>query len=94
MGGRRFHRRVRAAGGLITVIYFSFYGKAFGRSQLGRIQGSAHILSVFASALGPVLLTWTKESTGSYDGFFFASVPVLLVLGFAGWWVSMPDASQ
>jgi len=80
-----------ASGGVITVIYFSFYGKAFGRSELGRIQGAAHILSVLASALGPVLLTWFKESTGSYDGFFFACVPVLFVLGLAGWWVPVPE---
>jgi predicted MFS family arabinose efflux permease len=83
-----------ASGGVITVIFFSFYGQAFGRSQLGRIQGAAHILSVFASAIGPVLLTWTKESTGRYDGFYYASVPVLLILGLMGWWVPMPGAAN
>ncbi len=83
-----------AAGGLITVIYFSFYGKAFGQGQLGRIQGAAHILSVFASAAGPVLLTWTKERTGSRDAFFYASVPVLVILGLVGWCVYVPGTAQ
>ncbi len=75
------------SGGLITVVFFAFYAQAFGRSQLGRIQGAAHILSVFASALGPVLLTWCKAETGSYDAFFLAVAPILVVLGLAGWWV-------
>lgn len=83
-----------ASGGLITVIYFSFYGKAYGRSELGRIQGAAHVLSVFASALGPVLLTWTRENTGSYDGFFYGGVPALVLLGLAGWWVHVPGRSE
>jgi hypothetical protein len=78
------------SGGLITVVFFAFYGQAFRRAQLGRIQGAAHILSVFASALGPVLLTWCKAETRSYDGFFLAIAPVLVLLGLAGWWVSVP----
>ena len=85
-----------ASGGLITVVFFAFYAQAFGRSQVGRIQGAAHILSVFASALGPVLLTWCKTDTGSYDAFFLAMAPLLVILGLAGWWVSLPkhaDAS-
>jgi len=82
------------SGGLITVVFFAFYGQAFGRSQLGRIQGAAHILSVFASALGPVLLTLCKAETGSYDIFFLVIAPILVILGLAGWWVSLPAASQ
>jgi hypothetical protein len=73
--------------GLITVVFFAFYGKAYGRAQLGRIQGTAHILSVFASALGPVLLTSCKAATGRYDLFFLTVAPVLVLLGLAGWWV-------
>jgi MFS family permease len=78
------------SGGLITVVYFSFYGKAFGRSSLGRIQAAAHICSVFASAIGPECLAWSKQTYGSYDPFFLASVPLLLLLAFAAWWVPLP----
>ncbi len=45
------------AGGMITVIFFAFYGRTYGRKNLGQIQGTAQVISVFASALGPVLLT-------------------------------------
>jgi MFS family permease len=79
-----------AAGGIITVVYFAFYGQAFGQRELGRIQGAAHVLSVFGSALGPILLAWTRQSYGVYDNFFVTSMPVLLVLGLAAWWVPMP----
>ena len=77
-----------AAGGIITVIFFAFYGQAFGRKHLGRIQGAAQIMSVLASALGPVLLTSCKEWTGSYDPLFTACAPVAAVLGVASWWVA------
>jgi hypothetical protein len=71
-------------------VFFAFYGQAFGRSQVGRIQGAAHILSVFASAIGPVVLTWCKRDTGGYDAFFLAMAPLLVILGLSGWWDSLP----
>src|SRR5690606_31491707 len=43
------------AAGFITVIFFSLWGQAYGRAHLGRIQGAAQMLSVFASAVGPLL---------------------------------------
>jgi MFS family permease len=73
------------AGGMITVVFFTFYGRAFGRMHLGLIQGAAHLLSVIASALGPVLLTWQHGQTGSYDGMFLALAPVIAILGIAAW---------
>jgi MFS family permease len=79
-----------ASGGIITVVYFAFYGRAFGQRELGRIQGAAHVLSVFASAIGPVLLTWTRDEFGSYDVFFEASAPIMIFLGMAAWWVPVP----
>jgi MFS family permease len=69
------------AGGLITVVHFTFYGQAFGRAHLGQIQGAAQVLSVFASALGPLLLTVCEEQTGSPDLMFFGAALAAVVLG-------------
>jgi sugar phosphate permease len=82
------------SGGLITVVYFTFYGRAFGRTHLGLIQGAAHLLSVVASALGPVLLTWCHGQTGSYDGMFLAMTPVAMAFGLAAWRVAVPDTAS
>ena len=38
------------AGGFVMVVFFSFWGRAYGRTHLGRIQGAAQILTVLASA--------------------------------------------
>ena len=73
------------AGGLITVIFFSFYAQAFGQAHLGRIQGAAQILSVLASAVGPIRLTLCKDWTGSYDPIFLAWAPITAILAVAAW---------
>ena len=44
------------AGGFVMVVFFSFWGRAYGRAHLGRIQGAAQALTVLASAVGPLLL--------------------------------------
>jgi len=54
------------AGGMITVIFFAVWGRTFGQLHLGRIQGTTQMLSVFASAIGPVLFAFSFERTGSY----------------------------
>jgi MFS family permease len=75
------------AGGLITVIFFTFYGRAYGRTHLGQIQGVAQVLSVFASALGPVLLTRCNALTGSYALMYHTSAVLAVVLGVWVWLV-------
>ena len=54
------------AGGMVTVLFFTVWAQLFGRSQLGKIQGVAQMLTVFASAVGPVILAEVKVRTGSY----------------------------
>ncbi len=41
------------AGGFVMVVFFSFWGRAYGRAHLGRIQGAAQMLTVLASARRP-----------------------------------------
>jgi hypothetical protein len=64
----------RVAGGFVIVIFFSFWAKTFGRAQLGRIQGTAQMMTVLASAIGPLLLAKCHAWTGSYASVFYSFV--------------------
>jgi MFS family permease len=81
------------AGGFVMVVFFSFWGKAYGRTHLGRIQGVAQALTVFASAIGPLLLAWCVETTGSYAAAFYALAAILALLGCAAIVVRVPAAA-
>jgi MFS family permease len=69
------------AGGFVMVVFFSFWGRAYGHAHLGRIQGAAQVMTVLASAVGPVLLARCVEVTGSYAAAFYALAAVVVVLG-------------
>jgi MFS family permease len=78
------------AGGFVMVVFFSFWGRAYGRAHLGRIQGAAQILTVLASAVGPLLLAQCVSWTGSYAAAFYALALVVAGLGVAAAFVRMP----
>jgi len=80
------------AGGFVIVIFFSFWSLAFGRAHLGRIQGAAQALTVFASAVGPLLLAEGVAHTGSYAAMFYVLTVVVLILAVTAWLVHMPRA--
>jgi MFS family permease len=82
------------AGGFVMVVFFSFWGRAYGRTHLGRIQGVAQALTVFASAIGPLLLAWCAETTGSYGGAFYALAATLASLALAAMVVRVPSAAE
>ncbi|MGE5193609.1 MAG: MFS transporter [Deltaproteobacteria bacterium] len=67
-------------GGMMTVVFFTAFGQVFGRLHLGQIQGVAQMLTVFASALGPLLLAHTERRYHSYMPFFQASALGVLAL--------------
>ena len=68
------------SGGVVTVVFFTSFGKLFGRPHLGKIQGVAQVLAVLASACGPWLLAEVYTRTGSYNPAFFGFVPVVVVI--------------
>ena len=78
-------------GGLVMVLFFSVWGRVFGRRHLGRIQGSAQALTVVASALGPLLLAWCLESTGSYTAMFHILAAAVGAVGVAALLISLPE---
>jgi MFS family permease len=83
-----------AAGGVVTVVFFGCWAKAFGRAHLGRIQGAAQVMSVLASALGPVLLALGERRSGSIAATFLLMAPVVAALGVYCWVVRVPLAEE
>lgn len=77
-------------GGIVMVLFFSVWGRVFGRRDLGRIQGAAQALTVVASAIGPLLLAWCLEATGSYEVMFNILAGVIAFVGAAALVVSLP----
>ena len=78
------------AGGFVMVVFFSFWGEAYGPTHLGRIQGVAQALTVFASAIGPLLLAWCADATGSYAAAFYGLAATLTLIAFSALVVRMP----
>jgi MFS family permease len=78
------------AGGFVMVVFFSFWGRAYGRTNLGRIQGAAQALTVLASAVGPLLLAWCVDTTGSYAAAFYAAAAAVTAVGLAAVVVGEP----
>ncbi len=79
------------SGGMITVVFFAIWSHAFGKAHLGRIQGAAQMLTVLASAVGPLLFAKCRASFGSYTPAFWTLAPVVLVMGAAAWRVPLPE---
>ena len=82
------------SGGIITVIYFAVYGHTYGRGQLGSIQATVQVLSVFASASGPVALAGSRTFMHGSDGFFFVSAALASVLAAVTWFLKPPVLVQ
>jgi MFS family permease len=70
-------------GGLVMVLFFSVWARVYGRRHLGRIQGIAQAMTVLASALGPLLLAWWVDRTGSYAAMFRILAGVVGITAFA-----------
>jgi MFS family permease len=78
-------------GGLVMVLFFSVWPRAFGRRELGRIQGSAQAITVLASALGPLLLAWCIGWTGSYRSMFEILAGVIAAVAVTALLVRVPS---
>jgi MFS family permease len=79
-----------AAGGAITVCFFTVYRQAFGPARLGSIQGVAQMLTVLFSAVGPQVFATTQARLGSYAPLFPVFAAIALGLAVLTWIVGMP----
>jgi MFS family permease len=75
--------------GIITVVFFAVWSRAFGQAHLGRIQGAAQALSVFASALGPLVFAATHAWWRSYTPALLGLALPMLAFGMAAWFLKM-----
>jgi MFS family permease len=78
------------SGGGLTVLFFIVWADVFGKQDVGRIQGVAQMISVFASAIGPVLFAYSREWTGSYSPAFFISGGLTIIFAIAACIVKIP----
>jgi hypothetical protein len=78
------------SGGIITVINFAVYGHAYGRGHLGVIQATVQVLSVLASATGPLVLAACREYRGGTALFFYVFAAAAVVLAILAWAVPPP----
>jgi predicted MFS family arabinose efflux permease len=69
--------------GVVMVVYFACWGAYFGSRNLGKIQGCAQVLTVLASALGPVSLSLCRTQLGSYRTLFYL-LAILALISAAG----------
>ena len=81
-------------GGLVMVLFFSVWPRVFGRRHLGRIQGAAQALTVLASAIGPLLLAWSVDRTGTYTTMFRLLAGTIAAVGIAALLVRVPARAR
>lgn len=78
------------SGAITTVLFFSFWGQAYGQTHLGSIQAVAQGLTVVASSIGPILFANVYDKFGQYTVAFYALAACAGLLALAAWFVSMP----
>ena len=79
------------SGGMITVVFFAVWRQAFGPLHLGRIQGAAQMLTVLASAIGPLIFAQSASWTGSYFPALWVLAPCVLLLSIAAFRTGLPN---
>lgn len=80
-----------SAGGILTVMFFSVWPALYGRKHLGRNQGLAQMMTVLASALGPLVFAQCKTLTGSYRPLLYLLAACLFCAAVIGWLTPLPQ---
>jgi MFS family permease len=78
-------------GGVVMVVFFAAWRHLFGAAHLGRIQGAAQLISVLASASGPLVLAEWHHRQGSYGPAFQGLAVAVRALAMAALFVSPPE---
>lgn len=81
---------VGISGGMIIVVFFAVWSDAFGRRQLGHIQGAAQLMTVVSSAIGPVVFARAHELHHSYKFVLYILAASVLAIGLIAARVPVP----
>jgi hypothetical protein len=79
------------AGGMLTVLFFSAWPDLYGRAHLGKIQGSAQMLTVLASAIGPLLFAASRELADSYHPLLWILSVCVALTAIIAWLTPTPQ---
>lgn len=82
------------ASGAVALLFFATWGKLYGKRELGRIQGVAQMLTVFASASGPVIFAASKRATTSYTFVFHILAATVLLMAIIAWFTPLPRSPE
>jgi MFS family permease len=85
-----FATLIGLSGGMVTVIFFAVWRRGFGPGHLGRIQGAAQMLTVLASAIGPLIFAESVTRMGSYFPAIWMLAPSVLVVSVVAFRVQLP----
>ncbi len=78
------------ASGAVALLFFATWGRLYGNRELGRIQGVAQMLTVFASAAGPIIFSSSKRSTTSYTSIFILFASFMFAMAITAMFTSLP----
>jgi len=82
------------AGGILTVMFFAVWPTLYGRAHLGRIQGLAQMMTVLASALGPLVFAQCKTLMGSYHPLLYLLAVCLFCSAVVAWLTPLPQSKS
>jgi cyanate permease len=82
------------ASGAVALLFFATWGKLYGTRELGRIQGVAQMLTVFASASGPFIFSYSKRATHSYGSVFNMLAALVFVMAAVAWITPLPRFAE
>ncbi|MFO0808611.1 MAG: MFS transporter [Gemmataceae bacterium] len=78
------------ASGAVALLFFATWGRLYGRRELSRIQGVAQMLTVFASAGGPLVFAVGRRWADGYAAVFFTLAAAVAAMAVVVWFVPLP----
>lgn len=82
------------ASGAVALLFFATWRTLYGNRELGRIQGAAQMLTVFASAAGPIIFSASKRATTSYTFIFLLMSGCVFAMALAAMFTPLPTTES